>query len=147
MKPFLLRVLAAVLLALGGVLTGYLLVAGERNELKKQLDAASTTCEAEVTDLSTKLKNAQRDVFLRDAVITLHQAQRDLASSNYGLATSRLDAAKVQLSEASEGALDTFVGSMDQAKNDIDEAKALVDEQDDGAGPAIDQIIVELEPK
>lgn len=147
MKQFLIQVGVAVLLALGGILTGYLLVSGERNNLKEELADQTAACASDVEMAERKLEEANRQIAVRDAIVALHQAKRDIAATNYGLANQRLDDAKKNLATAAVGALDTFASSMNLASSEIDSAKELVNAQDETATTTIDDIARSLEPK
>ena len=147
MKQFLVQVGIAVVLALGGVLTGYLLVSAERNTLQEELATKTSECASEAEMAARELEEANRQIALRNAIVFLHQAKRDIGEANYGLANQRLDAATNSVESAADGALDTFASSMNVAKDEIATAKALVNEQSEEAPTAIENIIRSLEPQ
>jgi hypothetical protein len=145
-KPFLIRAGAALALVLGGLLTGYLLVAGERKALEEELAAKTESCSTETAELQAQLDAKGHEVAVRDAVLLLYRTHADLRSANYGIAQGRLQSAEEALARASENAPENLGGKLQDAKVKTSEIQTAITAQDPASAEQVNKLIQALTP-
>ena len=144
MKPFLIRLGIVAAVAAAGLLTGYLLIVGERNSLRTELEAAMLTCTSDMESTGAQMSGAKRDIAFYKGIVALHEAKRDLVNANYGVAQKRLSIASVHFGEAATGALDRVSTRLTTAQQQLIGVQAAINNQDSAASEQLDGIISAL---
>jgi len=144
MKPFLIRLGIVAAVAAAGLLTGYLLIVGERNSLRTELEAATQTCSSDMEAATVKMSGATRDIAFYKGVVALHEAKRDLSSANYGVASKRLSTASEHFGVAATGALDRNATKLTTAQGQLAGVQTAISNQDSAASELLDGIISAL---
>ena len=145
MKVFFSRLGVATGLILGGILTGYLLVAPKAKTLAEELTTLKSAHVEQLKTLEYQLEENEKGLALRDALLALHRTKWDLGSANYGLAGDRLDTVQTALQAIEKEVAPDSKARLRLAVKEIDGIKPTISNQDASAVLAIDKIIRDLE--